>query len=182
MAGTDIAKLKQLKIAIVPGTGRMGSALARHYALSGFKVVIGSRDAQKAKSLAQEMRSQFSEEGAEKLPHIEGGTNQEAADKADVVFWCIMVSLLHNSCCLSGLQAYRIAHRTLLMKAGGQHEIWRKAGAETLGRKLDILHSAVRRTTCTYCAMAKYHVPWCPSHSRPAGAHTGLHPTCACLE
>ncbi len=99
MASTDIEKLRKLTIGVVPGTGRMGSNLARHYALAGLKVVIGSRDAQKAKMLAEEMLVQFSEQESGKTVQIKGCSNQDAAAQADVIFWCIMVSLLSSASC-----------------------------------------------------------------------------------
>lgn len=50
-------------------------------------VWVGSRDAAKARSLAQELRGMGDGRGLQ----VEGGTNAEAAERADVVFWCIQV-------------------------------------------------------------------------------------------
>lgn len=49
------------------------------------------RDAAKAKALAAELRQQFRVEGGGGALRVEGGSNAEAADAADVVFWCIVV-------------------------------------------------------------------------------------------
>lgn len=68
-------------------TAAQGSLLARHYAQAGLKVWVGSRDAAKARSLAQELRGMGDGRGLQ----VEGGTNAEAAERADVVFWCIQV-------------------------------------------------------------------------------------------
>ncbi len=54
------ADLKSLKLAFLPGTGRMGGALARLHAKNGFgSVTIASRDAARAKEAAALMQSQL---------------------------------------------------------------------------------------------------------------------------
>lgn len=79
--------LKGLTLAFCAGTGRMGSNLARLYALAGFRVIIGSRDPAKAQALAQQLRDQHPDSQL----RVEGASNAEAAAAADVVHWCIMV-------------------------------------------------------------------------------------------
>lgn len=83
-----------MKIAIV-GSGNMGRSLGILWAEQGHKVFFGSRDAQKASSVAE-----FAGRGTQ------GGTNDEAAAFADVILWTargIMPSnLLSNPQVLDG--------------------------------------------------------------------------------
>lgn len=65
-------------IGVVGGTGHLGAALARRWAKHGHKVVIGSRDADKARTAADAL-------GAELGREIASGTNLAAAREADVV-------------------------------------------------------------------------------------------------
>jgi NADPH-dependent F420 reductase len=66
-----------MRIGIVGGTGKQGSGLAVRWARAGHTVVLGSRDAAKAKAKAAELGGQ----GAA----IEGGDNAWAAREAEVV-------------------------------------------------------------------------------------------------
>lgn len=66
-------------VAVLGGTGKEGSGLAMRWAQSGYRVIVGSRDAERAKSKATE----FNEILGESL--IEGAHNQEAAARADIV-------------------------------------------------------------------------------------------------
>lgn len=65
-------------IGVVGGTGHLGAALARRWAKHGHKVVIGSRDADKARAAADAL-------GAELGREIASGTNLDAARQADIV-------------------------------------------------------------------------------------------------
>ncbi|AKU11385.1 putative NADPH dependent F420 reductase [Azoarcus sp. CIB] len=65
-------------IGVVGGTGHLGAALARRWAKHGHKVVIGSRDADKARAAADVL-------GAELGREIASGTNLDAARRADIV-------------------------------------------------------------------------------------------------
>ncbi len=62
-------------IAILGGTGDLGTGLARRWAKAGHKVVIGSRTAEKAEAAAADLKA-FGVEGME---------NSAAAAKADIV-------------------------------------------------------------------------------------------------
>ena len=66
-----------MRIGIVGGTGKQGSGLAVRWARAGHTVVLGSRDAAKAKAKAAELGGQ----GAA----IAGGDNAWAAREAEVV-------------------------------------------------------------------------------------------------
>ncbi len=67
-----------MKIAIVGGTGREGKGLTLRWARAGHAVSIGSRDAEKAKARAEELR------GETGLP-ITGDGNDVVTKDADVV-------------------------------------------------------------------------------------------------
>ena len=64
---------KILSIAIIGGTGNLGHALAYRLVGAGCRVVIGSRELQKARTAADDLRKTFKNAG------IEGMTNPEAA-------------------------------------------------------------------------------------------------------
>jgi NADPH-dependent F420 reductase len=71
--------LKVLTVAVLGGTGREGEGLVLRWADSGYRVLIGSRDAAKAEAKAQELNEVL---GAEV---IHGLSNVDAAAAADVV-------------------------------------------------------------------------------------------------
>lgn len=66
-------------IPVIGGTGALGSGLAKRWARSGARVVIGSRDAGRAQEAAARIAA---ESGGE----VEGMSNEGAAREADVVF------------------------------------------------------------------------------------------------
>jgi len=63
---------KEFVIAIVGGTGSMGTALALRLAAPGVRVIIGSRERDKAKSVVETLRDKIA--GGK----LEGDTNQDA--------------------------------------------------------------------------------------------------------
>ncbi len=68
-----------LTIALLGGTGKLGPGLARRWASAGYRVLIGSREAKKAESVAAELNQELSMDG------IVGYKNVEAAKQADIV-------------------------------------------------------------------------------------------------
>jgi len=68
-----------MNIAILGGTGKEGAGLALRWAQAGHAIIIGSRDAERARAKATELRDQ-----AHKLP-IVGHTNLEAAELGEIV-------------------------------------------------------------------------------------------------
>jgi len=65
-----------VKVAVVGGTGSFGSAVAKQLADAGFDVVIGSRDAERAREAAEPL-------GAE------GATNEDAVRGVDLVLLAV---------------------------------------------------------------------------------------------
>ncbi len=69
-------QLENVTIAILGGTGDQGNGLARRFALAGHRVLIGSRNADRARSAAEAL----AESG-----RVEGGANADVAAEADLV-------------------------------------------------------------------------------------------------
>jgi NADPH-dependent F420 reductase len=67
-----------MQIGVIGGTGPAGRGLAARAARAGHEVLIGSRDADRAAAIAEELR------GGGDLP-IRGGTNEEAASAEFVI-------------------------------------------------------------------------------------------------
>ena len=68
-----------MKIAVLGGTGKEGSGLGMRWAHAGHDVVIGSRDAEKAQRVAEELNLALGD------GQIKGAGNEAAAQEADVV-------------------------------------------------------------------------------------------------
>ncbi len=70
-----------MRIAILGGTGKEGSGLALRWANAGHQVIIGSRDAEKAARVAEELNLALGDAGG----GITGAGNLEAAQAGEVV-------------------------------------------------------------------------------------------------
>ncbi|MCU0513054.1 MAG: NADPH-dependent F420 reductase [Anaerolineae bacterium] len=77
MSDEKIAKIKTL--AVLGGTGKEGSALAKRWALNGYRVIIGSRSLEKARDGVAEMNAELGGD------YLTGLANEEAARAADIV-------------------------------------------------------------------------------------------------
>ncbi len=95
-----------MRIGIVGGTGREGRGLALRWSAKGHTIVLGSRDAARAKEKAAEF---FADASGQKGP-IEGATNEEAAG-AEVVL--LTVPYAAHADTLKGLKA-ALAGRVLI--------------------------------------------------------------------
>ena len=80
-----------MNIAILGGTGKEGAGLAVRWAKRGHSIIIGSRDADRAKAKAAELR-----DAAHAIPII-GHTNAEAAALGEVVVIALPASGLGNT-------------------------------------------------------------------------------------
>lgn len=65
-------------IGVVGGTGRLGQALALRWALAGYRVLIGSRTAERALTAAREIATRLQET-------LDSGTNAEIAARAQII-------------------------------------------------------------------------------------------------
>jgi hypothetical protein len=66
-------------IAVLGGTGKEGSGLASRWAISGYRVIIGSRDPAKAVTCAAERNTALGED------YLVGMSNAEAAARSDII-------------------------------------------------------------------------------------------------
>jgi len=71
--------MENFSVAIVGGTGNLGGALALRLGAPGVKIIIGSRDAEKAKKAVETLKPNL------RAGEIVGMTNQEAVTGADFV-------------------------------------------------------------------------------------------------
>ena len=68
-----------LTVAVLGGTGKEGSGLAMRWALNGYRVIIGSRDATRAMERAGEMNTQLG------VDYLIGKDNAAAAAEANLI-------------------------------------------------------------------------------------------------
>jgi 8-hydroxy-5-deazaflavin:NADPH oxidoreductase len=68
-----------ITLAILGGTGKEGSALAKRWAVNGYRVIIGSRDAERAAKHAEELNAELGG------TYVTGVENAEAVRQGDIV-------------------------------------------------------------------------------------------------
>jgi NADPH-dependent F420 reductase len=71
--------MENFSVAIVGGTGNLGSALALRLGAPGVKIIIGSRDAEKAKKAVESLKPKL------RAGELLGTTNRDAVQSADYV-------------------------------------------------------------------------------------------------
>jgi 8-hydroxy-5-deazaflavin:NADPH oxidoreductase len=71
-------------LAILGGTGDLGTGLARRWAQAGYDVIIGSRTAEKAEAAAADLREVMAERGVSEIT-VQAMENLAAAEAADIV-------------------------------------------------------------------------------------------------
>lgn len=79
MSEASEVSIQKPVLAVIGGTGALGSGLAKRWAAAGYEVVIGSRDAAKAQHAAQALAA------SPGVPAPRGASNAEAARAGEVV-------------------------------------------------------------------------------------------------
>lgn len=87
-----------LTIAVLGGTGKEGSGLAMRWALNGYKVIIGSRDAERARQRVAELNAELGGE------YLTGMENSDAARAANLVV--LSVPYRAHKATLDGVKDY----------------------------------------------------------------------------
>ncbi len=88
-------------IAILGGTGDLGTGLARRWVQAGYEVIIGSRTQDKAEIAVSNLRKIMSERGTESII-VTAMENIEAARAADII--AMTVPFSHQSSILKGVK------------------------------------------------------------------------------
>lgn len=89
-------------IAILGGTGALGTGLARRWAQAGYKVVIGSRTMEKAQVACDELKALMQERGVDAV-EVSAMDNVAAAQAADIV--ALTVPYAHHASTLESVKA-----------------------------------------------------------------------------
>ena len=92
---------KKLVIAILGGTGGLGTGLARRWVQSGHEVIIGSRSAENAAQAAADLQQVMKERGVTSVA-VRGMDNAEAAEQADIV--ALTVPFSHQAATLDSVR------------------------------------------------------------------------------
>jgi NADPH-dependent F420 reductase len=83
-------------IAILGGTGKEGTGLALRWAAAGYKILIGSRQLEKAESTSERINNQLN------IQAVKGLRNRDAANQADI---CVLTVVY--SAHLQALESFR---------------------------------------------------------------------------
>lgn len=83
MHRTGMESMKKT-LAVIGGTGDLGSGLAKRWAEAGYAIILGSRDSAKAEAAAQAMRAELVEKGVAQ-PDLRGMDNLAAAQAGELV-------------------------------------------------------------------------------------------------
>lgn len=85
---SDPADVARLVVGVIGGTGPQGRGLAVRLAAAGQRVLLGSRDGDRAAEVAEglaERAAAVAEAGVE--VSVQGGSNLDVATAADLVIW-----------------------------------------------------------------------------------------------
>jgi len=88
-------------IAILGGTGDLGTGLARRWAQAGYEVIIGSRTQEKAEAATADLRAVMAERGSDAIA-VQAMENLQAATAASIVV--LTVPFSHQTSTLSGVK------------------------------------------------------------------------------
>lgn len=89
-------------LAILGGTGDLGTGLARRWAQAGYRVIIGSRTQEKASEAVESLQAVMAERGVDGVS-VEAMENGAAAEAADIV--AMTVPFAHHSSTLEGVKS-----------------------------------------------------------------------------
>lgn len=89
------------KIAILGGTGALGTGLARRWAEAGYPVVIGSRKQESAAEAVEDLKKVMQERGVSAVA-VEAADNLAAAEEADIVV--LTVPYAHHKSTLESIR------------------------------------------------------------------------------
>ena len=81
-------------LAILGGTGDLGTGLARRWAQAGYQVIIGSRTQEKAEAAVADLREVMAERGVAEI-EVQAMENLAAAEAAEIV--AITVPFSHQA-------------------------------------------------------------------------------------
>ncbi|BCG05710.1 F420-dependent NADP reductase (plasmid) [Paraburkholderia sp. PGU19] len=90
-------------LAVIGGTGDLGSGLALRWIEAGYSVIIGSRDREKAAAAGDQLRSILAERGVADAP-LADMDNVAAADAADIVV--LTVPFSHQQSTLAAIKQH----------------------------------------------------------------------------
>jgi len=89
-------------LAILGGTGDLGTGLARRWAQAGYEVIIGSRTLEKAEAAVADLREVMAERGVSTVA-VQAMANLDAAQAADIV--TLTVPFSHQASTLESVSA-----------------------------------------------------------------------------
>ena len=89
-------------LAILGGTGDLGTGLARRWAQAGYQVIIGSRTLEKAEAAVADLREVMAERGVGDVT-VRAMANQDAAAAAEIV--TLTVPFSHQASTLESVRA-----------------------------------------------------------------------------
>src|SRR3954447_3795786 len=92
-----------LSVAVLGGTGPQGRGLAVRLAASGQRLLLGSRDAERATEIADQVTERAIGMAGAGLVSVQGGTNEDVAGAADITI--VAVPFAGHAATLSGLAA-----------------------------------------------------------------------------
>ena len=90
------------KIAILGGTGALGTGLARRWAEAGYSLIIGSRSQENADLAVNDLRTVLEDRGVKNI-HVSAADNVSAAEQADIVV--LTVPYAHHASTLESVKA-----------------------------------------------------------------------------
>lgn len=90
------------KIAILGGTGALGTGLARRWAEAGYALIIGSRRQESAEQAVNDLRTVLAERGVKTI-NVAAADNISAAEQADIVV--LTVPYAHHATTLESVKA-----------------------------------------------------------------------------